>query len=128
MTDTEKITINMSVVDLGKIDLLVDQGHFSSRSDLIRTAIRDKLADYNDELKEEVSRRSIMVGVMIITKGDLEKALRQGVRREYIVVGALSVDRNITPELADATIESLRVYGVLSVPEEIRKVLGSRIK
>lgn len=128
MADTEKITINMSVVDLGKIDLLVDQGHFSSRSDLIRTAIRDKLTEYNDELKEEVNRRSIMVGVMIITRADLEKARRQGIRREYIVVGALNIDRGITPELADETIESLRVYGVLSAPEEIKKVLGSRIK
>lgn len=128
MTDTEKITINMSVVDLGKVDLLVDQGHFSSRSDLIRAAIRDKLSEYNDEFKEEVSRRSIMVGVMVISKGDLEKARRQGIRKEFIVVGALNVDRNITPELADETIESLRVYGVLSASDEVKKALGSRIK
>jgi metal-responsive CopG/Arc/MetJ family transcriptional regulator len=128
MTDTEKITINMRVVDLGKIDLLVDQGYFSNRSDLIRTAIREKLSEYDDTVKEEITRRSIMVGVMLITKGELERAKAQGIHKEYVVVGTLSIARDITAELALETIESLRVYGVLSASEELKKALGDRIK
>ncbi len=128
MADTEKITVNMSVVDLGKIDLLVDQGFFSSRSDFIRTAIRDKLNAYDATVKEEVSRRSIMVGVMLITKSDLEKARLQGIRKEYIVVGMLNIDRDITPELALETIQSIHIYGVLSASEQIKKALGDRIR
>jgi Arc/MetJ-type ribon-helix-helix transcriptional regulator len=127
MTDTEKITINMSVVDLGKIDLLVDQGHFSSRSDLIRTAIREKLAEYDDVLKEEVSRRDIGVGVNLITRKDLERVRNAGIRREYIVVGLLTMAKDIPPELASETIETIRVYGVLQASEEVKKALADRI-
>jgi len=127
MTDTEKITINMSVVDLGKIDLLVDQGHYSSRSDLIRTAIREKLSDYEDTVKEEVSRRTMSVGVILITRGELERLRQRGAQREYIVVGMLSIAHDVTPELASETIQSLRVYGVLHASEAVKKALGDRI-
>ena len=128
MTDTEKITINMSVVDLGKIDLLVDQGHFSSRSDLIRTAIREKLAEYEDTVKEEVSRRDISIGVILISRKDLERSRQSGVQKEYIVVGLLTVASDVTPELASETIQSLHVYGVLNASEAVKKALGDRIQ
>lgn len=127
MTDTEKITINMSVVDLGKIDLLVDQGHFSSRSDLIRTAIREKLAEYEDTLKEEVSRRDISIGVILILRKDLERARQSGVKKEFITIGLLTIAHDVTPELASETIQSLRVYGVLHASEAVKKALGDRI-
>ena len=118
----------MSVVDLGKIDLLVEQGFFSSRSDLIRTAIREKLAEHDDTVKEEVSRRDIMVGVMSIAKSDLEAAQRRGVQKEFIVVGMLSIARDISPELALETIKSIRIYGVLSASDQVKNALGDRIR
>lgn len=127
MADTEKITINMSVVDLGKIDLLVDQGYFSSRSDLIRTAIREKLVEYEETVKETVTRRAMMVGVMVLLRRDLEKDKLKGIKRSYTVVGTLSIARDVTPELALETIESLHVYGVLSASAEVKKALGDRI-
>jgi Arc/MetJ-type ribon-helix-helix transcriptional regulator len=37
---TEKITINLGLVDLGQIDLLVQEGFYTNRTDFIRTAIR----------------------------------------------------------------------------------------
>ncbi|SDM90354.1 hypothetical protein [Acetanaerobacterium elongatum] len=49
--DTEKITINLGAVDLGQIDLLVDQGFYSNRSDFIRTAIRTMLSTHGDDLQ-----------------------------------------------------------------------------
>jgi Ribbon-Helix-Helix transcriptional regulator family len=42
--ETEKITVNIGYVDLGHIDLLVNEGFYSNRTDLIRTAIRNQLA------------------------------------------------------------------------------------
>jgi Arc/MetJ-type ribon-helix-helix transcriptional regulator len=127
VADTEKITINMSVVDLGKIYLLVDQGYFSSRSDLIRTAIREKLAEYEETVKETVTRRAMMVGVMVLLRRDLEKDKLKGIKRSYTVVGRLSIARDVTPELALETIEALHVYGVLSASAEVKKALGDRI-
>lgn len=128
MADTEKITINMSVVDLGKIDLLVDHGFYSSRSDLIRTAIREKLAKHEEAVEQEISRRSMTVGISLITRSELEKLLRNGVTRQYLVVGLLSIAQDVTPELAAQTIDSLRVYGVLRASEQVKKALADRIQ
>ena len=128
MTDTEKITINMSVVDLGKIDLLVEQGHFSSRSDLIRTAIREKLSEYHDAVQQEITRQDINVGVSLYTRHDLEKMLQKGVQKEITVVGMLVIPNDVTPELALATIKSLRVYGVLRAPQVVKDALADRIR
>ena len=128
MADTEKITINMSVVDLGKIDLLVDQGHYSSRSDLIRTAIREKLAGYDDVVKDVVVRNSFGMGVIGYTKRDLEKKQAQGVMLDISVVGLFTLPRDVSPELALATISSVKVYGVTRVPQAVKTALGDRIR
>jgi Arc/MetJ-type ribon-helix-helix transcriptional regulator len=127
MTDTEKITINMSVVDLGKIDLLVEQGHFSSRSDLIRTAIRDKLAEYQDTMQKEISRQDLNVGVTMYPKSDLEKWLQKGLQKDITVVGMMLLPNDVTPELARATIKSLRVYGVLRATQAVKDALADRM-
>jgi hypothetical protein len=41
-TETEKITINLGYVDLGHVDLMVQDGFYSNRTDFIRTAIRNQ--------------------------------------------------------------------------------------
>ena len=54
-TDSEKITINLGYVDLGQVDLLVCEGFYGNRTDLIRTAIRNLL----DRHAEAVRIRSV---------------------------------------------------------------------
>jgi len=128
MAETEKITINMSVVDLGKIDLLVEQGHYSSRSDLIRTAIREKLADYEETVKKEITSRSIGVGIFGLTKRDLEELRKKGVQKDISVVGMTIIMDDVSPELAAETIKSLRVYGVLRASKAVKEALKDKIK
>ncbi|MCJ7626732.1 MAG: hypothetical protein MUO76_24840 [Anaerolineaceae bacterium] len=128
MAETEKITINMSVVDLGKIDLLVEQGFYSSRSDLIRTAIREKLGYYDDTVKKEIESRGIGVGVYGITRKDLEELRKKGVQKDINIVGLAIIMDDVTPELALATIKSLRSYGVLRTSKEVKEALADRIK
>jgi len=48
---TEKITINLGLVDLGQIDLLVQEGFYTNRTDFIRTAIRNQIATRGDMLE-----------------------------------------------------------------------------
>ena len=57
MADTEKITINMSPVDLGQVDLLVSEGFYSNCTDFIRTAIRNQINVHADTVKETVKRK-----------------------------------------------------------------------
>lgn len=128
MAETEKITINMSVVDLGKIDLLVEQGFYSSRSDLIRTSIREKLTYYDDTVKKEIESRAIGVGVYGITRKDLEELRQKGVQKDISIVGMAIIMDDVTPELALAAIRSLRIYGVLRASKEIKEALTDRIK
>lgn len=128
MADTEKITINMSVVDLGKIDLLVEQGYYSNRSDLIRTAIREKLTSHKDTVNREVSQHSLGVGVFTISRRELEEIKKQGLQKDFSVVGLLVIMKDVTPELAQETIRSIRVYGALRAPDPVKEALADRIK
>jgi Arc/MetJ-type ribon-helix-helix transcriptional regulator len=127
MADTEKITINMSVVDLGQVDLLVEQGFYSNRSDLIRTAVRNQLDRHADVLKETVVRRQIVVGVLVCTRADLEKRRAAGEKIDINVVGMVRLGKDVTPALARDVIQSLRVYGVLRASPALKDALADRI-
>jgi Ribbon-Helix-Helix transcriptional regulator family len=52
--DSEKITINLGFVDLGRVDLMVREGFYSNRADFIRTAIRNQLERQDDAIRGRV--------------------------------------------------------------------------
>jgi Arc/MetJ-type ribon-helix-helix transcriptional regulator len=124
MADTEKITINMSVVDLGQIDLLVSEGFYSSRTDLIRTAVRNQIAQHSDVVKQAVVRKSYAVGVMGLTRHELEKLRAAGQQIDVRVVGMVAIEKDVSPELAAATIKSLAVYGALRASDAVKAALN----
>lgn len=126
MSDTEKITLNLGVVDLGQVDLLVEQGFYSSRTDFIRTAIRNQLVAHADQLKQTVARKSSVLGVVGFSRHDLEQVRAEGKQLEISAVGLLVLADDISPELALATIKSLNVYGVLRASEAVKAALQKR--
>ena len=128
MADTEKITINMSVVDLGQIDLLVEQGFYSSRSDLIRTAIRYQLNTHAQIVEQVVVRKSLVVGVLVCERSHLEARLAAGEKLDIKTVGMVVIPRDVTPELARQTIQSIQVYGVLRASPAVKDALADRIR
>ena len=127
MADSEKLTINLSVVDLGHIDLLVDEGFYSNRSDFIRAAIRAQLALHQEALKQASLRKSMAIGVLIYSRSDLEKALANGERLAIRVIGLVTLSEDIPPELAAQTIDSIVVKGVLRASTQVREALAGRI-
>ena len=127
MADNEKLTINLSVVDLGHIDLLVDEGFYSNRSDFIRAAIRAQLNMHQEVLKQAVVRKSMAVGVLVYSRSDLEKLLAKGERIDLRVIGLVSLSDDIPAELARQTIDSIVVRGVLRCSNEVREALAGRI-
>lgn len=127
MSETEKITINMSAVDLGRVDLLVDEGFYSNRSDFIRSAIRKELDVHRDIVIQTVSRKTMVIGAVMYSRHDLEKAQAKGVVYDIKVVGAVILDLSITPELALATISRIKIYGVLRASQEVKDALAERI-
>ncbi len=125
--ETEKMTVNVGVVDLGQVDLLVQEGFYSNRSDLVRTALRNQLALHADTVKQTVSRRTLTVGLQHLSRADLENAVATGQRLKVQVVGLARIADDVTPELACAAIESVTVLGAFQASPAIRRALSDRI-
>jgi Arc/MetJ-type ribon-helix-helix transcriptional regulator len=125
--DSEKITINLGYVDLGHIDLLVQEGFYSNRTDFIRTAIRNQLATHREEVKRSIVRQTLELGLRHYTRADLEAVKDAGEKLHIKVLGLASFAPDVTPTLALATIESITVLGALHASKEIKVALADRM-
>ena len=126
--DSEKITINVGYVDLGHIDLLVAEGFYSNRTDLIRTAVRNLLQTHTAELKQVVARRTLVLGLQHFSAADLRKLQASRQTLQIRVLGLASIGNDVTPELALATIDSIEVLGALHASPAIKAALADRIR
>lgn len=126
--ETEKITINLGYVDLGQIDLLVQEGFYSNRTDFIRTAIRNQLAAHADAVKQTVARRTLVLGLQEYTRRDLEAVQAAGETLQIQVLGLVIIADDVPPELARATIDSVTVLGALRASPDVRAALADRIR
>ncbi len=125
--DSEKITINLGYVDLGHIDLLVQESFYSNRTDFIRTAIRNLLATHREEVKQSIVRHTLELGLRHYTRADLEAVKATGEKLHIKVLGLASFAPDVTPALALATIESITVLGALHASKEIKAALADRM-
>jgi Arc/MetJ-type ribon-helix-helix transcriptional regulator len=127
IAETEKITINLGPIDLGQIDLLVQEGFYSNRTDLIRTAIRNQLQSHGDVIRQTVARKSLVLGLQHYTRADLEAVRDAGQKLQIQVLGLASIGADVTPELALATIDSVTVLGALHASTAVKAALAGRI-
>jgi Arc/MetJ-type ribon-helix-helix transcriptional regulator len=125
--ESEKITINLGPIDLGQIDLLVQEGFYSNRTDLIRTAIRNQLNQHADVVKQTVARKSLVLGMQHYSRADLEAIQAAGQRLQIQVLGLASIASDVSVELALATIESIFVLGSLHASAVLKTALAQRI-
>jgi len=125
--DSEKITINLGFVDLGQIDLLVQEGFYSNRTDFIRAAIRVQLAAHGDVVKQTVARKSLVLGLQHVSRKDLEAAQAVGQQLHIQVLGLARIAEDVPAELARATIASLVVLGALQASPAVKAALADRI-
>ncbi|HEY8580441.1 MAG TPA: CopG family transcriptional regulator [Beijerinckiaceae bacterium] len=125
--DTEKITVNLGFVDLGRIDLLVREGFYSNRSDFIRTAIRQQLDRHADTIHNSVQRDRFDLGLRRYGAVELEAVRAAGERLNLHVVGLLVLAPDVSPELARATIGSIRVLGAFHAAPEVKQALSGRM-
>ena len=127
-TDSEKITINLGYVDLGHIDLLVQEGFYSNRTDFIRTAIRNQIERHADVVRQAVTRKSVDLGLRHFSREDLEAVRDAGQLLDIRVLGLATIAPDVTPELARAAIASLTVLGALHASAAVKAALADRIK
>ena len=128
VSDTEKVTINLGYVDLGRIDLLVQEGFFSNRTDFIRTAIRNQLSRQSAEVSRTIERHMLEVGLLELGVAELEAARAGGEVLHVRVVGLVRIASDVTPELALETIGSLTVLGALQASPQVKAALAARMK
>ena len=124
----EKITINLGCVDLGQIDLLVQEGFYANRTDLIRTAIRNQLTAHGDAVRQAVTRKTLSLGIHHLTKADLQAAQKAGEKLQVRVLGLASIAPDVTPALALAAIESITVLGTLQASPAVKAALVNRTR
>jgi Arc/MetJ-type ribon-helix-helix transcriptional regulator len=127
-SDTEKITINLGYVDLGHIDLLVQDGFYSNRTDFIRTAIRNQIERHAEAAKQSVTRRNLDLGLRHYGREDLEAAQAAGQTLHIRVLGLASIAADVSPELARATIASVSVLGALQASPAVKAALADRTR
>ena len=125
--ESEKITINLGYVDLGRIDLLVQEGFYANRTDFIRTAIRNQLGTHAEAVSESLVRQTLELGLRDYNRSDLEAVKRAGHKLQIKVVGLARIASDVTPELALATIQSITVLGALQASAEVKVALADRI-
>jgi len=128
VADSEKITINLGYVDLGQIDLLVDEGFYSNRSDFIRTAIRNRLDRHTDAMKESIARRQLNLGLRRYERAELEAARAAGDLIHIHVLGMAVIASDVSVDLARATIASIEVLGALQASPDVKTALKDRIR
>jgi len=119
MPDTEKVSFNLSVVDMGQVDLLIEQGFYSSRTDFLVAAVRNLLATHNTVVRQAVERRFMTLGVAVYTREDLEARIAAHKPVDIRVVGVLKIADDVTAELAKAAIRSVTVFGKIRARPEV---------
>lgn len=128
MSNSEKITVNVNVVDLGKIDLLVEKGFYSNRTDFIKTAIRNQIENQNYVIKDIIIKNNFSLGIVSYSKKDLEMLLVNGEKINIKVVGMLILKDDISEDLALTVINSIEIKGVFKVNTDLKNKLSQIIK
>ena len=126
--DTEKITVNLGYVDLGHVDLMVQEGFYSNRTDFIRTAIRNQVERHADVVKQSRVRKALDLGLRNYSREDLQALQRAGEMLHIQVLGLASIAADVTPELARATIASVVVLGALHASAAVKTALADRMQ
>jgi Arc/MetJ-type ribon-helix-helix transcriptional regulator len=124
----EKVTVNLGCVDLGQIDLLVQEGFYANRTDVIRTAVRNQLALHSDAVRQAAARKTLTLGVLHLGKADLQALKDAKQTMEVRVLGLATIAPDVTPDLALATISSLTVLGALHASPAVKAALSKRIR
>lgn len=126
--ETEKLTLNLGFVDLGRIDLLVQENFYSNRSDFIRTAIRRQLDVHGDVVTQSLAKHTLEIGLRDYSREELERSLSSGEQLHIKVLGLARIASDVTPELARAVIGSITVLGALQASAELKTALADRVR
>jgi Arc/MetJ-type ribon-helix-helix transcriptional regulator len=128
LPDTDKVTVNLGLVDLAQMDLLIEEGFYTNRTDFVRTAIRNQIQQHAEAIRQTVLRKRFVTGLQRYSRADLERVVAAGEQLEIHVLGLATVEDDVTPELARAAIASIRVLGAFIASAAVKGALADRIQ
>ena len=145
----EKVSVNMNAATLASIDLLVDTGYYSNRSDFINQAVRQSLREHRsdiDRIVEKNEKRATysngnltvstpmvstlragdhwFFGVSGITRRELEELHAAGETLRLKGYGVLVIDQDCEEEMLYSVVEELKVRGKVCCSDSIKKHYG----
>lgn len=128
MDSTEKVSVNMNIGTLSQIDLLVDLGYYSNRSDFINQSVRQVLEHKRSIIESETQRHlsyneDWFTGIYVFTEAQLRRAQEAGKKIKVRGYGLVVIDKSLD-ELALDTIEEVHVKGKVLCSERVKKRLG----
>ncbi len=131
METTEKIMVDINGVDLGYIDLLVNGGYCSSRTEFLKAAIKNQVRSHEGQIQQLISQKErqgfqTFVGIFRLSKKALESAVSEKRKLNIACVGTLVILDDVTPELFGLAVESINVYGVSICPSKIKEQLKEK--
>lgn len=128
LPDTDKVTVNLGLVDLAQVDLLVDEGFYTNRTDFVRTAVRNQLQQHAEAIRQTVLRKRFVMGLQRYSRAELERVVAAGEQLEIHVLGLATLEDDVTPELASAAIASIRVLGAFVASAAVKHALADRMQ
>lgn len=128
MSRSEKLTVNLNVVDLGKVDVLVEEGFYSNRTDFIKTAVRNHLKDHEQDVENYITETQSAVGITYFNQADLLRKREKNERLKVNFVGLFWLANDVDPELAREVFASINVSGVFKADKKLKDALADRIE
>ncbi len=132
-TLTEKVSVNVNTSTLAAIDLLVDHGYYSNRSDFVNQALREAVKSQEPSIQrisrqvgENLRSAQWFMGVMVLTEEEVDRLLEQGQKISITGYGVLCIDHGIPEEKLFAAVEKIAVKGKVACTDSVRAHYGTR--
>ncbi|MHA2306792.1 MAG: hypothetical protein ACXACU_15530 [Candidatus Hodarchaeales archaeon] len=123
LPNLEKISLNIPVTELGRIDALIEAGITANRTEFIRSSIRKELTQYETDIEKIAPRKTFAIGVHHISKKLVNKLMKKKETMEIKIIGILHVDKDISTDHLESVVKSCRVYGSIYAPSPLKKIL-----
>ena len=132
-TLSEKVSVNVNLSTLSQIDLLVDNGYYSNRSDFINQALRAALQQQHSTLDRIIEQRSEtaqqkkdqwFIGLFSLSAADVEEMCRQGGGFTITGYGMLVIDEEADEEELFAAVRKICVKGKVACPKSVKEHYG----
>lgn len=129
----EKVSVNINPSTLSSIDLLVDNGYFSNRSDFINQALREGLQKHQKTIDRIIDKKTEangaspnlwFIGVYGLEKQEVEKAKNQGREMDITGYGVLVIEKDIDKESLFQVVRTIKVKGRVMCEKSVKEHYG----